>query len=317
MKAHTFRQRVVESTFALPITAALVAVLWLLPDFASPSLWMGLGCAALMSYVVVEWNNQYQLLRIRSRMNSITFMSLLVVFPALHAWSWQLLPALAFLLSYFIVFRTYGESEPQGYVFYAFLLLSVGSVWFPALLLFLPFFYFALGRQLRAITPHSLSASWFGLLLPWACALAYWGYTHRLHTEHWQSLLPTLPHSWEHYGQVPLAQWVALAFLGLLDGLSVGHFVRTSFNDKIRTRQYYYFLLVQHLPLWTLLLLLPQHFDVLLPLLIVHATPFVAHYFALARGRIVEWWFSCSLVLLALLGLCNYFDLWTLFYNYS
>lgn len=317
MKAHSFRQRVVESTLSLPITAAMVALLWMLPNFQAPLLWGGLGWAALMSYIVVEWNNQYQLLRIRSRMNSITFMTLLLTFPTLHMWSWELLPALAVLLSYFIVFRTYGESRPQGYVFYAFLLLGIGTVFFLPLVLFLPFFYFALGRQLRAITLRSLSASLFGLLLPWLAALLYWGYTENLTQQHLHSLLPTFAQSWESYRAVGLSQWVALGSLGLLDVMSVAHFVRTSFNDKIRTRQYYYFLLVQHLPLWGVLLLFPQHFELLLPLLLVHITPFVAHYFALARGRAMGVWFNCWVLWLLLLGVCNYFDLWTHFYNFS
>lgn len=316
MTHHSFRQRVVESPLSLPLTAAIVVVAWMLPDIQDVGLWIGLGITALMSYIVVEWNTQYQLLRIRSRMNSITFICLMLALPTFHAWSWTWLPPLCLLVSYFVVFRSYGAHQPQGYVFYAFLLLSLASLVLPPLLLFVPFVYFALGRQLRAITLRSFSASLFGLLLPYVGALSYWGYVGAIPHD-WLDLWgAVLPSDVGVYRDFPLSYGVALAVVTLLDGMSIAHFVRTAFNDKIRTRQYYYFLLVQHVPLWALTLSMPQHFELWLPLLILHATPFVAHYFALARGRVVDVIFVLSSLLLLLLAVCNSFNLWTLFSNF-
>ena len=52
-----------------------------------------------------------------------------------------------------------------------------------------------------------------------------------------------------------------------------------------------------------------------IPLLIVNMTPFVGHYFTLARGRLMNLWFWFWLVLLVALGGIQYFDLWRFFYN--
>lgn len=94
--------------------------------------------------------------------------------------------------------------------------------------------------------------------------------------------------------------------------IAITHFVRTSYNDKIRTRQYYYFLFVQCLPLVFLFVLRPQDHAMLLPILLLHATPFTAHYFALARGRWMNVWFMVWIVLFLALGVANHFRLWGL-----
>ena len=53
--------------------ALVTAAVWMLPNLSSLRLGGGLLATALMTYVVIECNNRYHLLRVRSRMNSVVF----------------------------------------------------------------------------------------------------------------------------------------------------------------------------------------------------------------------------------------------------
>ena len=114
------------------------------------------------------------------------------------------------------------------------------------------------------------------------------------------------------FRHVPLSQWVGSGLFFFISAASLVHFLRTSYDDKIRTRQYYYLLLLQVLPLALIHFALPQFFNTTLPLCLVTQIPFIGHYFALARGRGMNVWFILWVLLFLLLGVANYFDLWTL-----
>lgn len=313
----TFRQRVSQSMATLPLVVALSAAAWLAADLRNPLLWGGWAVMAAMAYIVVEWNNRFQLLRVRSRMNSATFIVLMTAFPFLHPLSWSILPAACLLLAYFLLFHTYGSHAPQGYVFHSFLPLGIGSILFPPLLLYVPFLLFSAQLNLRALNGKAFAAAFFGLCLPYWLALPYWLWdtdAGRDFLSRWQRLLtPALP----DYASVPLGQWVSLTVLILLGLIALSHFWRTAFNDKIRTRQYFHLLQLQLVPTTALLAWYPREFPSLLPILIVGLTPFIAHYFTLAKGRGMNAWFVGWLILLFALAACHYFNLWTLFSNFS
>ncbi len=313
MHDRQFRHRVSQSFASLPIVATLTALVWVFPDVGNLRLWAGLVAVAVMTAIVVEWNNQYQLLRIRSRMNSVTFLTLMAVYPALHPLSWELVGVATLLVSYFLLFRTYGVYRPQGIVFHAFLSLGLGSLVYPPLLFFLPTLWASMHVQLRVLSGRNFVASLLGLLLPYwlavpILALAGQGLAHQWWR--WSSCFsPTWPLD---FSNLPLSVWMGVGMPALIALIAITHFVRTSYNDKIRTRQYYYFLFVQCLPLVFLFVLRPQDHAMLLPILLLHATPFTAHYFALARGRWMNVWFMVWIVLFLALGVANHFRLWGL-----
>ena len=148
MRSQSFRIRVSESMISLPILLVLASVIWMIPDIQSVALWGGLAAVGMMTYVMIAWNTQYQLIRVRSRMISISFLYVFLAFPQLHALGFHLFPAACLLGAYFLHFRTYGVYAPQGYFFHAFFLLGVGSLAFPPLLLLVPFLLFSSERHL-------------------------------------------------------------------------------------------------------------------------------------------------------------------------
>ena len=240
MRSQSFRIRVSESMISLPILVVLASVIWMIPDIQSVALWGGLAAVGMMTYVMIAWNTQYQLIRVRSRMISISFLYVFLAFPQLHALGFHLFPAACLLGAYFLLFRTYGVYAPQGYFYHAFFLLGVGSLAFPPLLLLVPFLFFSSERHLRALTGKSAMAALLGLSLPYWLFLPVFLFAREWLAPYlamWNiSQLTALP----DFRHVPLSQWVGSGLFFFISAASLVHFLRTSYDDKIRTRQYYY-----------------------------------------------------------------------------
>lgn len=315
MRKRKFRNKVSEGWLTLPVVVVVVSLSWVLPDAQNLLLWGGLALAGLMTYILVEWNNSFQLLRVRSQMMGATFLALTAAFPQSHLLVWDLLPVVCLLLSYVVLFRAYGLYEPQGVIFHAFLFLGIGSLVEPLLLLLVPFFFFSIQVQLRALSPRSFCAGIIGVCLPYWFYLPYllWkeGFSVVVMREWLQTFVPSIP----DYLAIPPSHWVGLGTLLFLALVSILHFVRTSYNDKIRTRQYLYLLLVQEIPIALLAVAFPDRVDVFLPLLLLNTTPFVAHYFTLAKGRGMNLWFCCWILIILWLGLSHHLHLWTYYFN--
>lgn len=309
MRQHTLRKDVVESNFTLPVMAVVTLLLWAIVPKWDGALWGTLALTGLMTYVMVEWNNQCQLLRIRTRMNSVTFLTLMSVFPALHTVGLNLIPAFSLVGAYFMLFKAYGLYKPQGYVFHAFFFLSVGSLFFPPLLLVALTLLVSCSAQLRVLTLKSFSAALLGLLLPYwiyAAAMAVgmnlWGWEETRH-EYFLFRLPD-------YSEFARWEWFSLAFLGLIGLVSVFSFVTSSYNDKIRTRQYFYTMLLSLVLVVFITLWWTGDFSTTLPLLLTAVTPFVAHYLSLAKGPSMRYWFWVWFALAVAVGVANRFDLY-------
>lgn len=332
-----FRRDIAESNLLLPFAAILTLLLWATGPVQEFTAWIYLVLIAASAYIIVEWNLQCQLLRIRSRMTSAVFLCLTTLLPLnqhLTPVTAYLLP-LALLSAYFVLFKGYGTYRPQGYLFHAFLFISTGSLFYPPLLLLCPTLLVSCNVQLRILRFKSFVAALLGILLPyWIYGFAYVSlqaaenmlglFTEdalscaapALTWEHWTRYFTAPPSCLSapflsHYELSP-ALIPTLVLLLVLGTVSAVHFVSTSYNDKIRTRQYFYTMLLQLAPITLITLLYPEDSHYNLPLLSFAITPFVAHYFALARGKASLLIFSAVLFLLII---CNHLNLWNLFIN--
>ena len=109
------------------------------------------------------------------------------------------------------------------------------------------------------------------------------------------------------YSNVLPWQWILFVMLLVLGTIGIVHFVRTSYNDKIRTRQFFYTLLSLHFPLLFNVVWFPDCAGLTLPLLLVNSAPFIAHFFVLARGRSMNFWFLFVLFVLVAVACFNAF----------
>ncbi len=306
MRQKGFRQNFTQSFATLPLVALVTAAVWMLPNLSSLRLGGGLLATALMTYVVIECNNRYHLLRVRSRMNSVVFLVLMAAFPTLHDLGLHLIPAAALLSAYFVLFRTYGQTRTQGTLFHTTLLLSLGSLAFPQLIVVLPFLLFVAAVQLRALNLSAFGGALLGAVLPYwiylAVQLALCDFDWTLVPAQLWEQLPPLPTF--AYTDVPLSHWVGYAAVIVPGMVATAHFFSSSYNDKIRTRQFLYALTVLQIPILLLTALYPEQRNTLLPLLIVVYTPMISHHLTLARGRMADVWFIlCTLGVLVLTAL--------------
>lgn len=311
MRENSFRTRVASGAFTLPFMAGLSVLLWLLPGFGGWQQWAGLAAVGLTTYLLAELNNRYALLRIRSRMVGSSFLALALACPGLRLLSPEHGAMVALVVAYFQFFAAYQQHRPEGHLFYAFLCWSLASFCWPPLLLAVPLLLLCLLLQLRALTGRSWLAAMMGVALPYWC-LAAWGIWQESLRETFLPFAEAFRLAAPDYAAIPSAPLAVMGFTAVLSLLAMLHFSQTFYKDKIRTRLFYYFIISIELLLLLACALQPQHYTVLLPLLIANSAPVIAHYFALARGRAADYFFIVCLVLLTGLTLFNHLDLWTL-----
>jgi len=108
------------------------------------------------------------------------------------------------------------------------------------------------------------------------------------------------------YTQLSPSQWVTAGALAVLSLFAFVHFFHTAYNDKIRTRMFFYVISTQEIALAAGLALLPQYYNEQLALLALNSSPLLAHYYALAKGRFADIWFCLSVLILVCVGVFNY-----------
>lgn len=281
-------------------------VLWLLPGVTDVGLWGGLAVTMLTAYLIMELNNRNALLRIRSRMMSVTFLALMLVCPALHTWSIESVPTLCLMLAYFMLFSSYQQVRPEGYIFHAFLFISVGSMIFPPLLVMCVGYYVSMLFQLRNFTWRSFLAGLLGAAVPYWVYAAFAIWNNRLDTA-FLYLLDWLEPSLPNYMKLTVNQWVTLGVLFAMALFAFIHFMHTAYNDKIRTRMLLYVVITCQVLITVGVVMLPGKFDEQMRLFIANSSFIIAHYYALGKGRFFNLWFYLSILCLVLLGVYNYF----------
>ncbi len=306
MRENSFRKRVATGSFTLPVAAALALFVWLPTVVATSLSWLSLVVVVVITYLLVELNNRNALLRIRSRMVGTTFLALAAACPFFHSGEVSLLPSFTLAAAYFPLFATYQSPRSSGEAFQAALLIGVGSLVYPPLLCLNVFVLVALAVPLRALSGRTFMGVLFGSLLPYyfvAAIGAMEGCLNEIFIPYLDAFKFTLP----DYRCLHITEIVSCCFTLLLALIGIVHFLRTAFNDKIRTRMFFDVLIVLEFVLILAVVLQPRRADVLMPLLIVNSSPIIAHHYALGRGRWLDIRFI--LVLLLLMGIigCNLF----------
>ena len=304
MREKRFQNKVATDSLTLPAVAMFTLLTWGIGALTGPLRLGNLLLTGLTAYGLTELNNAYSLIRIRSRLTSSFFLLAACSYPLLSAQPSNLFPALCAVGSYYLLFRSYQHSRPEKEVCMAFICTGTGSLIFPWLLFLAPTYYLAMLLQLRSFTLRSFLAGILGLLLPFWIegALCYV-------TGQPDRLLPLLARltcmPLPDYTLLSSHRIAILTLTLLLTITAVIHFFRTNYNDKIRTRMYFFMLAVQSGFITALLLWQPQHFDTWITLLTATVSPLVAHLFALTGTRATNFYFKAVLAAFTCLTLYN------------
>lgn len=305
MYRHTLRNTIVSGTFTLPVMLGLTAVGWLSWQLYDAAAWGSFCMAVVTAYCLMELNNGFALMRMRTRMVSTSFLFLLLLFPAYRQFDLTLSCSLSLVVSYFMLFNSYQAYRPEGYIFYAFLCVGLGSLAFPPLLAVAPTFYVSMLLFLRSLTLRSGVAGLLGLALPYWVVLA---------VKLWSDGAVTMPDpaAWPglcnpaDYAAVSTTQWVGGGMVAFYSLLALVHLSRNALTEKIRTRMLLATVAAVEVVLLLLWAVMPARFDVCLHLLIANGSILMAHYFSHGRGRLFDLWFNLTLLLLIGLGLLNH-----------
>ncbi len=330
------QNRIAESSVTLPFAIVVATLLWWLPQGRFSTFYLyGWLTFALATYAVMELSARNALLRIRSRMISSVFVLLVGTFGFLHPFQEDNIVMLLMAFFLFSLMGSYEKTDKPAYAFYATLFFSLSSIIWAPLLLFFPIILFCQAHFMRCLSMRTFGADIIGILFPywiWLTVAMLLGRTTELVTHlstiispfsepfYWQWVIDlayqTDWHGFQeafpvqlnsrltpYYIYIPKLSALILTLLLGLTGLV--HYSRKNFDDKTRVRMCYNCMLLMQVVLTLWLLIQPQHFNILFPMLLLTSVPAAAHFFALTHTFLTNLWFIICSLLIILVGVCN------------
>lgn len=312
------QKTIANSQTTLPVVGVLSVLLWIvLPQTSRetaftgeeyglwrfvPQAWqeghetlgLGLLCAALAVYMMVELNSRNILLRVSSRMLSCMLAILLTLSVAYHGFHPGSVVMLLSLLSFFPLFTAYQRPDPI-LSFEVFLCLSVASLAFPKLVWLVPLYWLMQG-YFQAFSFRCFVASLLALFM------VYWLYAGvSAMTGHFSMFIAhtkaAVGFHVGDYQSVDYRDVVTFLFVVLLFVVGTIDFYLHRYLDRVRTRIHYDAICLYGGVVIVLICLQPQYADVLMPLLLVSTSMVFGHFFALTHTKFSH---ICCLILLLL-----------------
>lgn len=279
---------VAESRVTLPVTVVYAVVIWLLTGLLKEQWWIQFVCFAASVALMMELNNQNLLIRVFSRMVSSIYIVLtctaVFLFPSLSGAILQLCTIAALCLLY----HTYQDKASMGWIYYAFLCVGLGSLMDIHMFWYVPLLWVIMTWFTYSLSWRTFFASLLGLLTPYWFIAAWKSYHGKEALIAW---IKEVSHAFDlivqpDYAVLTLQQTLFLAFLVILAIAGTIHFLLTSYHDKIRVRQLYYSFIIMTCFSCVLIGLQPQHYDMVIHLMIITVSPLIAHYVALTHSRL-------------------------------
>ena len=307
MSHKRFQNHIAESRIALPLTIVYGLAISILYGAWEQQLWMQTIVLAISTLLMAELNNSNSLIRIFSRMVSCSFlfMSVMAIF-LLHSMQATIVQ-LCFIAFYLSLFKSYQNSKATGWVFYAFFAIGMASVVFIQILYFVPIMWILMIFNILAFGAKSFVASLLGLITPYWFIGGYFIYRHQYDSifQHFTDLANFAPLF--DYSSITQHQMVTFGWIALLFLIGTIHFIRKRFSDKIRTRMLYEVFITLGICSIVFMVLQPQHYPILLRILIVNTAPLIGHFVATTQTRFTN--FSFHLIVLVTLLITSY-NIW-------
>lgn len=302
------QNKVAESRRTLSVAILYSVAVWLLAGLVSERWWIQLGLFLFSSYLMALMNNINVLIRIYSRMVSVSFIvlstSAVFLFPSIEGCFIQL----CFITALLSFYNCYQDKESPGWTFYTFLCLSIGSITEIHILYFVPIFWLMMIIIVYSFSWRTFIASIVGILTP------YWFWVPWTFWRHNGDMTVLVNHISALVNfQVPetnpltTQQTLLLILVTILGVTGAIHFVRNSNFDKIRTRQLYYSFFIIGISAFTFLIIQPQHYDMLIRIKIIAVSPLIGHFLALTKTKITN--IAFLVMMMAVLALTVY-NLW-------
>ena len=217
------------------------SVLWqsartlLLPTWAEHLVSFLIYAAA--GYFLIELNNRFGIIRMRASVQTAIYFLLVTVCPEMHLLYAGDVAAIAFLFSIYFLFKSYQQSQAAGYLFYSFLFIGAGSIFFPQLTFFSVLWLFEAYR-FQSLTFRSFCGALIGWTMPYWMLFGHAFFYDQM--ELFYHPFRELATFGDLLNLQVLQSWelATLGYLFVLFIVSAAHCVVAGFEDKIRTRAY-------------------------------------------------------------------------------
>ncbi len=307
LRKRTFQNKVAASRYSLPVTATLAALAWVAVGLLLSNIWVPFAFTIISTFLMVELNNRNSLMRTYSRMVSCSFLVLVTMagLPSMELKS--SIVTMCFIAFYLIVWNTYQDKQSAGLTFYAFCCIGLASLVFVQIGYVLPVLWVLMAVFTLSLSVRTFFASLLGLIAPYWFSAGYYFYTDNLPAliKHFTDFIDF--RTLFDYSAVTDHQLINLGFITLLTVISSIHFIRTSYADKIRTRMIYESLIMMSAACILFIVLQPQHIHEVGGILVVSASPLIAHFITFTKGKVSNITFITMLVLAVLILAFNIF----------
>lgn len=299
------QNKIAVSRFSLPITATLIALIWVAVGLLRNSVWIQLGIMVLSTLLMVELNNRNALMRTYSRMVSCSFLVLITMSTLPQPTIGSGIATLCFIAFYLLVWNTYQNKKDAGNTFFAFACLGIASTQFIQIIFLVPFIWIMMQFFVLSLSIRTFCASLVGLLAPyWFLSVYYFLKGDIMDLIAHFAQLSHYPTSLD-YSQISVTQAASVAFITIIFFMGIVHFLRNSYADKIRTRMIYESLIFMNFVTLALIILQPQHYADLIGIMVVNTSPLIAHFITFTQTRITNITFITILIMASCLILLN------------
>lgn len=260
-------------------------IVWLLSGLFAEQWWIQFACFVFAAFLMMEMNAIHALIRIYSRMVSCVFIVLVCMvcflFPSIPGAITQA----CFIAALTLLFNSYQDKESAGWTYYSFLVMGIATLAYVHMLVYVPILWLVMLTQLQSLSWRTWTASLLGVLTPYWCWCCWLGWEKDF-TPLVDHLVPlgefSLPFHFSSYTNHHL---ITLLFVVLMLIVGTTHYIRKHHDDNIRIRLLYGAFMWMSLLTIVLIVLQPQHYDVLIRILIINTAPLLGHFLALTHTR--------------------------------
>lgn len=242
--------------------------------------------AGLTSYLLIELNTSFSLIRTRTTFHAALFLLFYAscVFP--HSNPYDIWIPLLFVAGMFFLFQSYESPYASTPIFHSFLCLGLGSLIFPHLLYFIPLMYIFMGA-LRSLNLRCFCAGLIGTATPYWLLLCYHLYTgNPTDTFRPFILLAHPPHI--DYSSITLAEVVSAGVVFILTAVGGALVISKGFQDKVQTRIMLRIMLLTGMATTIMAALLPGHFTACFGILLVVHAVMNSHLLVLTYNKFTQ-----------------------------
>lgn len=264
-------------------------------------------CAFLSTFLMAELNNRNALMRVYSRMVSSSFLALIMMSSFMNHDMVSYLSITGFIFFYLILFSAYQDKSSVGNVFYAFAALGMVSLVWVKVLYLLPILWILMTTNILCMSFRTWLSSILGLMAPYWFVIGYYFAFNKTGdlVAHFMPLLNL--HGLLKTEMLTRHEIISLVFTGVLFATGAIHFIRHSFNDKIRVRMHFEFFITMGITCIALIIIMPNQFDKLFGLLIINTAPLLSHFITLTHTKVTN--IASIIIVLTMLALTAY-NLW-------